>query len=379
MKTIIDKANTRGYFNHGWLKTYHTFSFADYYNPRRIHFGALRVLNDDTVAPGEGFGMHPHKNMEVVSIPLQGYLRHGDNVQNESTITPGEIQVMSTGTGIYHSEYNASKTEDLKFLQIWVIPNVEETKPEYHNYNIRPLLKRNELATFISPSGNTPAHLLQDTWFSIGTFDAGHSVIYRMHKPRTGVYIFVIEGEINVAGENLSRRDGIGIWDTDVLLPKEQILEAVDAIRKGNAVMSFPYDGRFYMLPQEDSMLLKKREMNMEECCQKIYEYVLAHGPNSVGGAFLVNKNVYIKYGGENQHFYGWGPEDAERCKRMEILGLPIYRAQGPLLHLFHPRMQNSWFGNQRLEYANRMEFIRVAGMTRSQLLQYISGWSIGI
>ena len=201
MKTIIDKANTRGYFNHGWLKTYHTFSFADYYNPRRIHFGALRVLNDDTVAPGEGFGMHPHKNMEVVSIPLQGYLRHGDNVQNESTITPGEIQVMSTGTGIYHSEYNASKTEDLKFLQIWVIPNVEETKPEYHNYNIRPLLKRNELATFISPSGNTPAHLLQDTWFSIGTFDAGHSVIYRMHKPRTGVYIFVIEGEINVAGE----------------------------------------------------------------------------------------------------------------------------------------------------------------------------------
>ena len=167
----------------------------------------------------------------------------------------------------------------------------------------------------------------------------------------------------------------VGIWDTDVLLPKEQILEAVDAIRKGNAVMSFPYDGRFYMLPQEDSMLLKKREMNMEECCQKIYEYVLAHGPNSVGGAFLVNKNVYIKYGGENQHFYGWGPEDAERCKRMEILGLPIYRAQGPLLHLFHPRMQNSWFGNQRLEYANRMEFIRVAGMTRSQLLQYISGW----
>lgn len=167
----------------------------------------------------------------------------------------------------------------------------------------------------------------------------------------------------------------VGIWDTDVLLPKEQILEAVDAIRKGNAVMSFPYDGRFYMLPQEDSLLLKKREMNMEECCQKIYEYVLAHGPNSVGGAFLVNKNVYIKYGGENQHFYGWGPEDAERCKRMEILGLPIYRAQGPLLHLFHPRMQNSWFGNQRLEYANRMEFIRVAGMTRSQLLQYISGW----
>lgn len=123
---------------------------------------------------------------------------------------------MSTGTGIYHSEYNAGKTEDAKFLQIWIIPNVEGTKPEYHNYDIRPLLKRNELATFISPSGNTPAHLLQDAWFStMGTLDAGQSVTYRMHKPRTGVYIFIIEGEINIAGENLSRRDGIGIWDIE--------------------------------------------------------------------------------------------------------------------------------------------------------------------
>jgi len=122
---------------------------------------------------------------------------------------------MSTGTGIYHSEYNASQTEDLKFLQIWVIPNVEETKPEYHNYDIHPLLKRNELATFISPNGKTPAHLLQDAWFSMGTLDAGHSVIYRMHEPHTGVYIFVIEGEIEVAGEKLSRRDGIGIWDIE--------------------------------------------------------------------------------------------------------------------------------------------------------------------
>lgn len=215
MKTIIDKANTRAYFNHVWLKTYHTFSFANYYNPKRIHFGALRVLNDDTVAPGKGFGMHPHKNMEVVSIPLQGYLRHGDSVKNESTITAGDIQVMSTGSGIYHSEYNASLTEDLKFLQIWIIPNQEETPPEYHDYDIRPLLKHNELTLFISPDGDTPAHLLQDAWFSMGTLDRGHKVIYRMHKAHTGVYIFVIEGEINVAGENLSRRDGIGIWEIE--------------------------------------------------------------------------------------------------------------------------------------------------------------------
>lgn len=220
MKTIVDRATSRGYFNHGWLKTYHTFSFANYYNPRRIHFGALRVLNDDRIAPGEGFDTHPHKNMEVVSIPLQGYLKHGDSVENQSVITPGEIQVMSTGKGIYHSEYNGSNEEDLQFLQIWIIPNKEETTPEYHNYDIRPLLKRNELATFISPSGNTPAHLLQDAWFSMGTLDGGHSVEYHLHKPHTGVYFFIIEGEVEIAGENLTRRDGIGVWDTESITVK---------------------------------------------------------------------------------------------------------------------------------------------------------------
>ena len=214
MKTIIDKANTRGYFNHGWLKTYHTFSFANYYNPRRIHFGALRVLNDDTVAPGEGFGMHPHKNMEVVSIPLQGYLRHGDNVQNESTITPGEIQVMSTGTGIYHSEYNASKTEDLKFLQIWVMPEKLNTPPAYQDFDVRPLLRKNEMALIVSPDGDAPARLLQQTWFSIGEIEAGKKIDYHMHQSHSGVYIFVMEGEVKVDGTVLSRRDGMGVYET---------------------------------------------------------------------------------------------------------------------------------------------------------------------
>ena len=215
MKFIVDKAETRGYFDHGWLKTFHTFSFADYYNPQRVHFGALRVLNDDTVAPGEGFGMHPHNNMEVVSIPLQGYLRHGDSVKNESTITPGEIQVMSTGTGMFHSEYNASMSEVLKFLQIWIVPKVKNTKPEYHNYDIRPLLKHNELCTFISPEGGkAPAHLLQDAWFSMGSFDTEKTIEYKMHQEGNGVYIFVLEGEITVAEERLSKRDGIGVWDT---------------------------------------------------------------------------------------------------------------------------------------------------------------------
>ena len=179
MKFIVHKAATRGYFDHGWLKTYHTFSFADYYNPERVHFGALRVLNDDTVAPKKGFGMHPHHNMEVVSIPLQGFLRHGDSVKNESTITPGEIQVMSTGAGIYHSEYNASETEELQFLQIWIIPNIKETKPEYHNYDSKQRIK------------------------------------YLMNKKNTGVYIFVLEGDVKINGQILSRRDGIGIWEVE--------------------------------------------------------------------------------------------------------------------------------------------------------------------
>lgn len=214
MKTIVDKANSRGYFNHGWLKTHHTFSFADYYNPQRVNFGALRVLNDDTVAPGRGFDMHPHQNMEVISIPLKGYLTHGDSVDNTSTITPGDIQVMSTGRGIYHSEYNGSDTEDLQFLQIWVFPKMKNTPPEYHNYDIRSVLKKNQLGYIIAPNGAAPASILQDAWFSMGTFDAGQTINYKIHKKDSGVYLFIIEGEIAVLGEHLSKRDGIGIWDT---------------------------------------------------------------------------------------------------------------------------------------------------------------------
>lgn len=216
MKFVVHRADTRGYFDHGWLRTHHTFSFAGYWDPERIHFGALRVLNDDTVAPKKGFGMHPHRNMEVVSIPTQGFLRHGDSVKNERTITPGEVQVMSTGSGIYHSEYNASETEELKFLQIWVIPNVKDTKPEYHDYDIRPLLRHNELCAFISPSGgNTPAHLLQEAWFSAGAFDSKQQITYRMNGKDTGAYIFVLEGDVKISGQVLSRRDGMGVWDVE--------------------------------------------------------------------------------------------------------------------------------------------------------------------
>lgn len=215
MKMTIDKANSRGHADHGWLKTYHTFSFANYYNPDKMHFGMLRVLNDDTVSPGMGFDTHPHQNMEVISIPLKGSLRHGDSIENGEVIKPGDIQVMSTGTGIYHSEYNDSKEEDLKFLQIWIFPNKENTKPKYKSYDIRGTQKKNEFGLIISPDGKAPASILQDAWISLGTFESKEKKEYKLHGKNNGVYIFVIEGEIKINNTALSKRDGAGVYDTD--------------------------------------------------------------------------------------------------------------------------------------------------------------------
>lgn len=229
MKIVVDKANSRGYANHGWLKTHHTFSFANYYNPQRMHFGMLRVLNDDIVAAGEGFDMHPHKNMEVVSIPLKGYLRHGDSIKNSEVITAGDVQVMSSGTGIVHSEFNDSKEEALEFLQIWVFPRQENTSPHYKSYDIRSSLEKNKLAYIIAPDGETVASINQDAWFSMGTLDAGQVVGYKLHGKENGVYLFVIEGEVEVNNTVLSKRDGAGFWETDgiaveVLKPAKVLL-----------------------------------------------------------------------------------------------------------------------------------------------------------
>jgi len=215
MKKVIDRASSRGYFNHGWLKTHHTFSFANYYNPERIHFGALRVLNDDSVDPSMGFDTHPHKNMEVISIPLKGYLRHGDSVQNTKTITPGDIQVMSTGSGIYHSEYNDSKEEQLEFLQIWIIPDRINTPPRYRDYDITPLLKHNEISTFLAPE--TDISIMQQAWFSWAELDRGIEREYQFKGRNTGVYIFVIDGEIKIGDAILHSRDGAGITDTETV------------------------------------------------------------------------------------------------------------------------------------------------------------------
>lgn len=215
MKKVVHKANTRGHSQYDWLDSHHTFSFDRYYDPERIHFGALRVLNDDRVEAGEGFGTHPHKNMEIISIPLKGALQHGDSHNNSKVVRYGEIQTMSAGTGIYHSEMNHSSTEPVEFLQIWVLPRTHNTPPAYNDYDIHSLLKKNELATIVAPDGTAPATLLQDTWFSMGEVEPGKTINYKMHQSGNGVYLFLIEGEVQVEGTDLSRRDGMGIYDTE--------------------------------------------------------------------------------------------------------------------------------------------------------------------
>lgn len=212
MNTIIDRASSRGYANHGWLKTHHTFSFANYYNPQRMHFGALRVLNDDIIAPGKGFDTHPHKNMEVISIPLKGRLRHGDSMEHSDVITRGDIQLMSTGTGIYHSEFNDSSTEEVELLQIWVLPERTNTTPKYENHHISEVLRKNELSLFISPAGT--ASILQNAWFSWGSLDKGIKKEYLLYSKHTGVYVFVVDGEIKIQNFTLRKGDGIGITET---------------------------------------------------------------------------------------------------------------------------------------------------------------------
>ena len=215
MKTIIDRSNKRGHSLYEWLDSYHSFSFGNYYNPEKMGFGALRVLNDDIIAPVTGFDTHPHKNMEIVTIPLKGELKHGDSKMNERIITPGDIQVMSAGTGIYHSESNPHGSVNAEILQIWILPHTRNTEPNYNDYNIRELLKPNELTTLVAPDGSAPGTLLQQAWFSIGTFDAGQNFSYSFHNKQNGIYVFVIEGEAQIENTTLNRRDAMGIYDVD--------------------------------------------------------------------------------------------------------------------------------------------------------------------
>jgi quercetin 2,3-dioxygenase len=218
MKTILHKANTRGHANHGSLNSYHTFSFAGYHDPARMNFGTLRVLNDDSVAAGMGFGKHPHDNMEIISIALEGELEHGDSMGNASVIRKGDVQVMSAGTGVVHSEKNHSRDKEVKFLQIWVFPNERNVTPRYDQKNFSDEEKHNKLLTVVSPmNGTEGVHIHQDAWFSLGKLDAGVELNYDLHKHGNGVYVFVLEGELSVNDVVLERRDGLGISEENRL------------------------------------------------------------------------------------------------------------------------------------------------------------------
>ncbi len=216
MKTILHKANTRGHANHGWLNSYHTFSFAGYYDPERVHFGKLRVLNDDTVAPGRGFGTHPHDNMEIISIPLSGDLEHKDSMGNTTVIKQGDVQVMSAGTGVFHSEYNKNKDQEVKFLQIWVFPNKKNVEPRYDQISISDIAEKNSFYQILSPNADDKGVWIhQDAWFHIGDLDEGANTEYAIHKDGNGVYAFVLDGDVEIGGQSLSTRDGLGILETE--------------------------------------------------------------------------------------------------------------------------------------------------------------------
>jgi len=216
MKTVLHKANTRGHANHGWLDSHHTFSFAGYQNPERMHFGVLRVLNDDQVSAAKGFGTHPHDNMEIISIPLEGDLEHKDSMGNVATIKEGEVQVMSAGTGIFHSEYNKNPDKPVKFLQIWVFPNKRNVEPRYDQISIRDIERKNAFYQVLSPNPEDEGVWIhQDAWFHLGKFESSAEASYQIHKEGNGVYAFILDGEVEINGQKLEKRDGFGLWEVD--------------------------------------------------------------------------------------------------------------------------------------------------------------------
>ncbi|WP_026210113.1 pirin family protein [Flexithrix dorotheae] len=228
MKTIIHKAETRGHANHGWLDSHHTFSFANYYDPERVHFGTLRVLNDDIVEGGMGFGKHPHDNMEIISIPLSGDLEHKDSMGNTAVIRENDVQVMSAGTGIFHSEYNKNKDSKVNFLQIWVFPKERNIKPRYDQKTYDPKDRTNRFQTVVSPTDPEAVSINQDAYFSLGNFTSGQKTNYKISSPENGAYFFLLEGKIKIGQETLEKRDGIGIWDASTL--EIEILEDAEIL-----------------------------------------------------------------------------------------------------------------------------------------------------
>ncbi|HWB24222.1 MAG TPA: pirin family protein [Chitinophagaceae bacterium] len=217
MNTILYKASERGHANHGWLDSYHSFSFAGYYDPKKIHFGALRVLNDDTVKGGFGFSRHPHDNMEIVSIPLSGDLEHKDSTGRNEIIRQGDVQIMSAGSGIAHSEMNANKNKDVKFLQVWVFPKEQNIAPRYEQKTFSHEGRHNSIQTVVAPDDSSAVWINQDAWFSLADFDKDFSAEYEFKKKGDGLYVFVLEGVVSVNGQVLAKRDALGITGTDIV------------------------------------------------------------------------------------------------------------------------------------------------------------------
>jgi len=221
--TVLHKAASRGHAKHDWLDAHHTFSFASYHNPQRMNFGVLRVLNDDIIDGGKGFGTHPHDNMEIITIPLEGELEHKDSMGNTGVIRPNEIQVMSAGTGVYHSEYNKNKEKKINLLQIWIFPNKQNVAPRYGQATFNPSERINKLQLLISPNADEQSLWVhQDVWFYLGKLQKDFTVDYNLKKKENGIYIFVISGSVFVNEELLDQRDGIGIWDIQKITLKAE-------------------------------------------------------------------------------------------------------------------------------------------------------------
>ncbi len=231
MKTIIHKSGTRGYADHGWLKSHHTFSFAGYQDPDRMNFGMLRVLNDDLVQPKMGFGTHPHQNMEIISIPLKGALSHKDSMGNKRAIEVGEIQVMSAGTGLTHSEFNDSKTDEVNFLQLWIIPEEMNVQPNYEQRKFDEAQRKNRLQTVVAPKDKLEGNALpvsQQAYIYRTTMDSDTNVELNLKSENNGLYVFVVDGKIAVDNNMLSKRDAIGISGVEqVSITAEQNSELV--------------------------------------------------------------------------------------------------------------------------------------------------------
>ena len=215
MEKIVHKSETRGSANHGWLQSKHSFSFANYFNPNRMGFGVLRVINDDIVSPSKGFETHPHRDMEIISVPLKASLYHKDTIGNEFIIRKGEIQLMSAGKGIAHSEFNHSSTEEVNFLQIWVHPKEKGIEPSYSQKEFSEEARRNQFQLIVSPDGGESVKIHQDAYFSLANFEESFSSVYEKKLKSNGVYIFVIDGQIEVDGQQISSRDGLGLVDLD--------------------------------------------------------------------------------------------------------------------------------------------------------------------